>query len=301
MNASLCDQKLREYWEVNRLLTQKNKLRNVLNSQLDGLKQALVVDFAGIALYDAINLELRWRLASGSLNDRYSNVVVRNDKGICGKALQTKRTFVIADFPADKADTALEFPILIIEELKSAIGTPMIFNEQLIGVLLVGTRKRRQFVDEDIKKVETVAADVLATYLKLGNSANAEDDQEFEEASLISEFFVSAKAQYNKNLQLFLLDQRITRISRGQQLEIIDLIDTVLVTIFKVNQVQVKCYCAFTSEEFISLQFEINQYFELAGVTFSDLATKARKINGRVELNCEKDRSELSIRFRSWV
>ncbi len=272
-------------------------LKGALSEQLEDMKRTFTADFTAIALYDAINLEMRWRIAKGSLNNRYSNIVIRNDKGICGKGLQLKRTVMITDFPNEMAETAIEYPLLFVEELKSMMATPLFFNGQLMGVLLAGTRHQRQFTGQDISCLETVAAEMLANFLMQGNQVDP-PRTELEESHLLSHFFASAQEKYRGDLEMFLLDQRITRIKDDQQAQLITLVDRILETIYNTNDVKVKFYSESTSEEYFSLLFEINQYFDLAEEVFSDLATMARQINGRVELNCETNQSVLSIRFR---
>lgn len=276
-------------------ISKKERIKN----KLIEITKELKVDFSSIALYDALNQEFRWRLAEGSLNNRYTNIVVRRNRGICGMALKTKREFMIRNFPEDLQDDALEYPILIIEELKSSVAVPLIYQNQTFGVLLIGQRTYRDFTQEDIDYTKKIATEILNIYLQEQQVDKQKDeDKKLLEPIPLIRYFSKEKEMKGDLLKVQLLDQRITLLSEKSQNELISIFERLLNWVFSENEkVKVKITIESISEQQFTVLVEMNQKIILPEEKFSSFAARVRKISGSIELTYEEERTLVMMNF----
>lgn len=281
------------------MTNQKLGLKEILNLQLQSLVSILNADFSAIAFYDPINLEFRWKLAIGSLNNRYTSIVVNSAKGICGRTLKTRRPFIITDFPEELHDEFIEFPILIIEELKSAVAVPLLFQTQFIGVLLIGQRTYREFNPVEVKCIEDASEKILHSYLQKQQSerTNPEGKKELKK-SVLSSYFADAKEKRGDELEIYLLDQRITILSDETQQSLISIFIFLFDCIFlKESHSRVKVIIELKSEHQFAIQIETNTHIEFSDENFSFLADKVREIHGSIEIVYDNKITKLTMNF----
>ncbi|WP_339061991.1 GAF domain-containing protein [Tepidibacillus marianensis] len=124
------------------------------------LQQTTKADFVGLAIYDVMTDEIRWRLAIGATNQRYKRIVIRMGKGIAGEVVQLNRLIKINHFPQDAIGDPIEYPILLIEHLQSALAVPVSFRQKIYGVIMLGQREQRMFTDHEEKVALTISQDI---------------------------------------------------------------------------------------------------------------------------------------------
>ncbi|PLR78073.1 hypothetical protein CU633_07380 [Bacillus sp. V3-13] len=281
------------------MTNQKVSLKELLTLQLESLISGLGVDFSAIAFYDPINLEFRWRLAIGSLNNRYTSIVVRSGKGICGRALKTRREVIITHFPEELQDEFLEFPILIVEDLKSAAAVPLFFQTQLIGVLLIGQRTCRQFDFTEIEYMKKVSDEIVQSYTqeRRAERTNLEEKKEIQKSAL-SLYFIQEKANRGEKLEIILLDQRITLLSEEAQQKLISIFEFLLDCAFLTeNDAIVKVIIERKSEQQFSIEIETDTHLILSNELFSKLADDVRALKGSIEMVYDHDKTILTMNF----
>lgn len=270
-----------------------------ITMKLKEITEKLHADFSAIAFYDPLNQEFRWRIAIGSLNDRYMNIVVRKNRGICGRAIKTKREFVIRNFPHELQDDAIEYPILIIEELKSSLAVPLIEQTQTFGVLLIGQRTVRHFSQEEIDETKQMANEILDIFLQEQlEEKQIKEDKKSVEQILLFQYFSKEMEKRGDHLKIQLLDQRITLLSEKSQKELISTFEHLLSWVFKDHPyVKAKVYIESNSEQQFTVQIEMNQKIEMKEETFSSFAYQVRKLSGNIELTYEHDRTIVTMNF----
>ncbi|MGG5253216.1 GAF domain-containing protein [Neobacillus sp. SM06] len=275
-------------------ITLKDLLTLKLNSVVAGIK----ADFSALAFYDPINMEFRWKLAIGSLNNRYIGIVVRSGKGICGRVLKTKREFLITEFPEELEDEFLEFPILIAEELKSAVAVPLFFQTQLIGVLLIGQRTKRKFSNEEINYLKKLSDEIVLSYTQ-GRKGEPQNDEKKEiKKAFLSQYFVQKKLIWGDKLDIILLDQRITLLSENAQQKLISIFDFLLDHAFiQKSQQKVNVLIELRSEHQFSVQIETEKQMKLSEKAFSRLADEVRMLNGNIDINFKNEKTILTMNF----
>ncbi|QHT59519.1 GAF domain-containing protein [Paenibacillus lycopersici] len=141
--------------------------KNDLQSRLDQIRASTDSDFAGLAMEEQHRRRIRWVAASGNGNDRYAELAVRSGRGVTGLAIKLGRP-VVADaaMPASERERLLpDDSIMAVERLQAAIVVPLAIQDEIRGVLLVGSRSQRIY-EEGCLQLAIEAADRLAPRLR---------------------------------------------------------------------------------------------------------------------------------------
>lgn len=122
---------------------------------LTQLRSLLSCDFAGLAY--AENQLVRWKIVSGNRNDRYKKIVLRSGKGIAGQVLRSGRPMTVDSLQNNAHIEIKDFPIMLAENLVSAVAVPLSINTKVVGVLLIGSRSPRSYFTQDIELMNNFA------------------------------------------------------------------------------------------------------------------------------------------------
>ncbi|GAX91405.1 GAF domain-containing protein [Effusibacillus lacus] len=147
-------------------------LQGDIEASLSELRRLTATDFAALAWADDKDQAIRWKYASGSRNERYKRIVLRLGKGIAGKVLRSGRPMIMESFSPQSGDDPREYPILLAENLKSIVSVPVVTNDRIKGVLLVGCRHTRGFDEETVELVSVVAEQLGTMIQQRGGNNN---------------------------------------------------------------------------------------------------------------------------------
>ncbi|AIQ75614.1 GAF domain-containing protein [Paenibacillus odorifer] len=128
--------------------------------ELDRIRAALGYDFMSLALAEPAEYDyvIRWKYASGNINDRYKRIVLQSGRGIAGIVFKTGKPFLIPSVQTDvKPDTLFNYPITKMENLNSIGAVPVWNDARVAGVLLGGFRGERQVTAEMLRDLDRVA------------------------------------------------------------------------------------------------------------------------------------------------
>jgi signal transduction histidine kinase len=128
-------------------------LEELLGELLTRIRDALETDTAAVLLLDETRSELVARSAVGLEEEVQQGVRIPLGKGFAGRIAAESRPMVLGD--VDRADEVN--PILREKGVKSLLGVPLVFGNQVLGVLHVGTLSSRAFTPEDVDFLEVVA------------------------------------------------------------------------------------------------------------------------------------------------
>jgi signal transduction protein with GAF and PtsI domain len=134
------------------------------------LKQEIGCEFVGLAIQNEVGPDIRWRYASGNLNDKFQRITVRYGKGIAGKVISSGSPMKIQDFPNDITGKEIEHPIMLAEKMIASYAVPLFFHSLPKGVLLVGKRKQYAFSEKEqaiVKESALLLENCLKTILNL--------------------------------------------------------------------------------------------------------------------------------------
>lgn len=140
--------------------------RAEIEAQLNSLRNITSSDFSALALIDIRKHRIQWRYASGNINDRYKQMMVRPGQGLAGLVIRLGRHMVLDAAMPDVPLKRLEHPIMLAENLHSALAVPITIEREIHGVLLLGSRSIRTFTENEIM-LTFGAAEKIALLLKM--------------------------------------------------------------------------------------------------------------------------------------
>ena len=128
-------------------------LNDLLAELLVRIRDVLGADTAAVLLRDDLRNELVARAAVGLEEEVERGVRIPIGGGFAGRIAAERRPIVLDD--VDHAD--LLNPILREKGIKSLAGVPLVFGNEVLGVLHVGTLTPREFTKDDVELLEVVA------------------------------------------------------------------------------------------------------------------------------------------------
>jgi signal transduction histidine kinase len=128
-------------------------LNDLLAELLTRIRDALGADTAAVLLRDELRDELVARAAVGLEEEVEAGVRIPIGGGFAGSVAAGRRPIVLDD--VDHAHVLN--PILREKGIKSLVGVPLIFADDVLGVLHVGTLTPRRFTEDDVEFLQIVA------------------------------------------------------------------------------------------------------------------------------------------------
>ncbi|MFD2169903.1 GAF domain-containing protein [Tumebacillus lipolyticus] len=132
-------------------------MQEQIQQELDSLRRFIGVDFVALALTEPLEHTIRFQYVSGNRNDRYKRIVLRPGIGLAGKVIRMGRPILMHFTEPQSLDDPREYPILLAEGLKSVAGVPMEVDGRVLGMMLVGSRTYREFIDNDVAHISQKA------------------------------------------------------------------------------------------------------------------------------------------------
>lgn len=136
-------------------------------TQIEQIRSAANFDLVAIALVEpaANQYVLKWKYASGNLNNRFKKVILQSGKGIAGMVFKTGKPIHIQD-SGDFADqnNLFNYPILSFEQLKCLGAVPIWHNGRVAGVLLAGFRESQLMTDGNLQILMVRASNGIGNF-----------------------------------------------------------------------------------------------------------------------------------------
>lgn len=130
-------------------------------------QQQLKCDFAGIACNVSKEdkpKEIRWIYVAGNQSEAYKKIRLQVGKGIAGLVWKTART-QLDEGILDQPEKMIEYPIARIEKLQMALAAPVILQEEVVAVLMLGYRNNHSFTRNERVQLERLTCE-LSTLFK---------------------------------------------------------------------------------------------------------------------------------------
>jgi putative methionine-R-sulfoxide reductase with GAF domain len=145
-------------------------VEDLLAELLTRVRDVLDVDTAAVLLIDQASGDLVATAASGLEEEVRQGVRIPMGAGFAGRIAAEVRPIVIED--VEHAD--VYNPILRDKGIRSLLGTPLVIEGRVIGVIHVGSLSTRRFDPEDVDLLQTVASQVaLAVEARRSNVERA--------------------------------------------------------------------------------------------------------------------------------
>lgn len=132
------------------------KLDELLKEILKRIQDVVSVEMVAILLLDEEENMLKVRATRG-LGETVEATPIPFGKGFGGKVAVQKKPMQLLKVTKDN----IADPILIKFGIKSLLGAPLMVEGKMIGVIEAGSKKRRQFSDDDVQLLQ-LAADRIA-------------------------------------------------------------------------------------------------------------------------------------------
>lgn len=137
-----------------------------MEAQLNALCTATSSDFSAFAQVNEHNYEIHWKYVYGNQNKRYKQMIGKPGKGLSGSVVRFGRNIIIDQNTPDVALRRLEYPIMLAENLQSALAVPVKSYNQILGILLIGSRSPKEYSEEQISFVGRKAEEISSLFLK---------------------------------------------------------------------------------------------------------------------------------------
>jgi len=148
-------------------LTSKQDLYHALRALVKELKRLMITDAFHVVLYDAqtdlltyplfLNLQEDLQIAPRKLSD---------NPGLSGEVITTRQTLYLPDILDPEIQRAHTIVIIVDVGIRSYIGIPLLLEDRVIGVMSVQSRLPHAYSQEQIRLLETLAAQVVITIEK---------------------------------------------------------------------------------------------------------------------------------------
>ena len=143
-------------------------LEDTLSSILERLREVLRADTATVLLIDVQSGYLVVRASVGLEIEVANRVSMRVGEGLAGRIASTREPMIVADVGAARTVS----PYLA-GEIRSLLGAPLLLDDELLGVVHVGTRQARAFAEDDVRLL-VLAASRLAAAVERARLFDAE-------------------------------------------------------------------------------------------------------------------------------
>jgi GAF domain-containing protein len=155
-------------------MSNKNKHYNLINAQVQALisdESDMIANMANIAAVLFNNLEqINWagfylfkqeQLVLGPFQGQPACVRIPMGKGVCGTSAATRQTVIVEDVDEFAGHIACDVAS------NSEIVIPIVFNQQLIGVLDIDSPKTARFDEHDRQGLESLVSILQKTLTSL--------------------------------------------------------------------------------------------------------------------------------------
>lgn len=114
--------------------------RACIELQLQTMRDEAGTDVAALAWKDEAGRGIRWISASGNRNERYKHMLLKPGRGLTGIVFRIGQPVVFDSDVPEYQVMRHEYPIILSEQLQTAVLLPVKFGTETCGVLLLGSR-----------------------------------------------------------------------------------------------------------------------------------------------------------------
>lgn len=152
----------------------------VLARLVQRAREMMGVDLAYLSEFDPDTAELRVRETSGSVSASFQQLRVPPGRGLASVVVESRSAHWAADYAtytADRHDAGIDDAVSA-EGLVSLLGVPMLSSDDVLGVLFVGNREKKEFSPDEVALLSALAdhaSVILQTTQTLRDLRDSED------------------------------------------------------------------------------------------------------------------------------
>ena len=151
--------------EIAQLATQARDWDELMRSIVDGTTAAMGVEVCSFYLADHERSRLTLAATNGLDRSQVGKVSLAWGEGITGRVAATRQPIAVEDVTQDERFAWVRG--FDIEDLAGMLSVPLVWHDEVVGVLNVQTRARRQFTSDEANLLQTIGA-LLAGIVEKG-------------------------------------------------------------------------------------------------------------------------------------
>jgi signal transduction histidine kinase/CheY-like chemotaxis protein len=133
-------------------------LDGVLNALYEQIQRIMEVDSFYVAFYDQVTGRLEFPLATGLADQTQLNAInIRDESGITGHVIRSGHPVYMPDLHDVPEEVPYHATPFSDQRARSYIGVPLIFREQVFGVLSIQSHKPSAHSESDVELLVTLA------------------------------------------------------------------------------------------------------------------------------------------------
>lgn len=141
-------------------LTALRDLELVLQAIVRRARQIFGSDVGYLTNFDRVHNDFYIRATDGAISERFKNVRVPMDHGVCGHVFKNKVPYHSDSYISDMGfahDRGIDLAVAD-EGVRSLLGAPLLVGNQCIGVLCICDRQARSYAPWEVSMLATLAA-----------------------------------------------------------------------------------------------------------------------------------------------
>jgi signal transduction histidine kinase len=151
--------------EIAQLATQARDWDELMRSIVDGTTAAMGVEVCSFYLADRERTRLTLAATNGLDRTQVGSVSLAWGEGITGRVAESRTPIAVQDVTRDERFAWVRG--FDIEGLAGMLSVPLVWHDDVVGVLNVQTRAVREFTDDEVDLLQTIAA-LLAGIVEKG-------------------------------------------------------------------------------------------------------------------------------------
>lgn len=132
-------------------------IKDHIEQELDSLRARTGSDFSGLLLMDNPDAGLRWNFVSGNRSNRSKQIILRPGQGLPGLVMRLGRRVVLDNSIPDIRNLRFDNPIMLAENLHAVAVIPILKERDILGLLMIGSRKPTLYTSPLIEMIERQA------------------------------------------------------------------------------------------------------------------------------------------------
>ncbi|RUT28981.1 GAF domain-containing protein [Paenibacillus zeisoli] len=132
-------------------------IKDHIEQVLDSLRARTGSDFSGLLLMDNPDAGLRWNFVSGNRSIRSKQIILRPGQGLPGLVMRLGRRVILDDSIPDIRKLRFDNPIMLAENLHAVAVIPILKERDILGLLMIGSRKPTLYSSQLIEMIEQEA------------------------------------------------------------------------------------------------------------------------------------------------
>ncbi len=161
--------------QITEEVSAKENLEQAMAALVRRIREATLADCCSLYLYESLRDRFRLRATDGLSQDAVGKVTLKSGEGLVGVVGKKRELLDLADAPSHPSFKYL--PDVGEDEYMSFLGVPVLNQGDLLGVLVIQSKEKKQFGPTEESFLVTLAAQ-LASIIAISRSEDVDDDEQ---------------------------------------------------------------------------------------------------------------------------